>query len=60
MVNISKIATGVILTIIALIVVFQIYSNSANDLVIASGNLSTADVPLASLFGTEPEIASIC
>lgn len=50
MVNVKNAAIGVILTIIAIIVVFQLVGNSSDDLVAASGNISASGLPLASLF----------
>lgn len=50
--NVSTIATGVIMVIITIIVVFNLVGASASSLTTASTNISSSGLPLASLFGS--------
>lgn len=48
--NIKGMVTAVILTIIGIIIVFQIVGSTSTDLTLASGNISSSGLPLANLF----------
>lgn len=49
--KVEKILLGVILTIVTIIVVFQLVGASATDLTNAGANMTSSGLPLASLFG---------
>lgn len=50
MVNIKVMITGVILTIIAIVVVFNIVGGTSTTLTTAADNISGSGLPLATLF----------
>lgn len=50
MVDITKIAVGIIGVIISIIIIFQLVAGTANDLQGAAGNISSSGLPLAGLF----------
>lgn len=52
MANVKGIATGVILVIVTIIVVFQLVGNTSNAIAGASNNITASGLPLASLFAS--------
>jgi len=58
-VNVASISTGVILLIVTVIIVFRIVGSTAGDITSAATNISNADLPLASLFQSDGDLAAI-
>lgn len=51
-VDVANVATAVIGVIVTIIVIFQLVGSSSNDLILASGNISSSGLPIASLFSS--------